>query len=402
MFKNILGQKIVSEITGFFFVKLASLLVGVIGSILITRMILPEEYAIYLSILVIIEVAFSFSQVGVATIYVTNKDSKEASDGITTLNYVLPIIPTIFVLIYSLNLEENFLVYLLLILLLGKILETFTVILRSEIEYQGRFTSTATIELGSKVFSYIVAFILTFMHSPLLALVAKDVTLMCLVYFAYCRIVPPTFPHLRSLKHVRVLKWQIMQLIMLRFVETIQKQIVLLVLQGKVQAAYFERSRYLTNFFYSAVQPLISKVLFVHFTRSKPSSHRKLFSLVLSAILLVSIPIYTVFYRHADMLILFVYGENWIVVVPVFKLLLLSIVLLPVRGLGEFYLLSQKLTSYNLQAKLIALLVLLSGSIMFYFENINFFEFTQIYVVSVAINAIILIFLCYQKGLKCE
>ena len=375
--KNILSisKKILKASVGFSLFKYFSFIVGILGQIILARLISPEFFIPFISVLALLEIIYAFGSIGLGNILLSYQNEKAVYGTAIYLVSLLSIILFIIsVILGRIILGKEFLTIILL-LSLSKSVSMYFNIFSAYLEKDFNHTLIGFIEFLSKSIAFAFAIYMVLNGFKTESLVIRELSFTILqilfLFFIVFKKIDYSF-NLSTAKKILLFSYKFIYLALL---EVSLRNIPILFL-GKTNgndSAFYEKSSYLGGLPVIMLSPVNSKISYSYYVKVKNEMAKVKKAIFLNIFISfrLLLPFSLILYFYNREIINFLFGENWIDAGPYLKALSMSFLLVPLLDILKFYLISVNQIHLVSKIKLYSLLGLIA---LIYFIYLNSFS----------------------------
>jgi teichuronic acid exporter len=336
-------SKLFKSILFFSFFKYLSFTVGILGQILLVRLLLPSDFSEYVMAIALIEIVFLFSSLGLNNAVLKYQYESEVFGTGLCVSIVLGFLFfLISLLLYVILPYEDDIKNIFIVLAISKLLSFPMSIYNAFLEKDFKQFKIGSIELFSKLTGFMLAiYLIKYNDFRVEALVVKDSLSVLLQFFL---IFIFTFKKVKFGFDVKLAKMFFnfsYKVLILRFTEVSNKQLPILFLGSALnsQVSFFERSHYLIGLPNTFFSPLNAKISYAFYSKYQNEVKKvfKAMEINIYVTFRMLLPISILSFLYPKDIILIVYGEGWLEMVDFFKALSFTILFLPMFSIIKFY-----------------------------------------------------------------
>ena len=378
--KNKLKGKTIKALAWSFFSNTWTKIISFIISIILARLLEPEQFGVVGITLAIIAILKTISNLGFSSALIqVKKIEKGMYSTVFWFNIICSLVLyfLLFILANSISVyfEINELTLLIRILGLILLLDALSTIQRTYLKRKLDFKSIATTNIISDLTGGTLGVISAFNGLGVFALIVQHIvrSLMGCFVFWYLSDWQPKF-----IFKVKQLK-QLFSFSFFKFIDSISRtffeKITVFFVGGVFDTktlGYFSRSQSFSSFIMQTVTMPITNVMFPHFSKLQDNIQKIKKHLIFSnnTIAFIVTSIVTVLYFWGGEIIILLFGDKWLPSVPIFKILIIAALFKPITTIQSSTILAQGFSNYDFYLNLIQY-ALISISILLG----NYFDF---------------------------
>ena len=378
--KNKLKGKTIKALAWSFFSNTWTKIISFIISIILARLLEPEQFGVVGITLAIIAILKTISNLGFSSALIqVKKIEKGMYSTVFWFNIICSLVLyfLLFILANSISVyfEINELTLLIRILGLILLLDALSTIQRTYLKRKLDFKSIATTNIISDLTGGTLGVISAFNGLGVFALIVQHIvrSLMGCFVFWYLSDWQPKF-----IFKVKQLK-QLFSFSFFKFIDSISRtffeKITVFFVGGVFDTktlGYFSRSQSFSSFIMQTVTMPITNVMFPHFSKLQDNIQKIKKHLIFSnnTIAFIVTSIVTVLYFWGGEIIILLFGDKWLPSVPIFKILIIASLFKPITTIQSSTILAQGFSNYDFYLNLIQY-ALISISILLG----NYFDF---------------------------
>jgi O-antigen/teichoic acid export membrane protein len=370
------SKKVLSASIMFSAMKYISFVIGIFGQIYLARLIAPEYFVPFVLSFALLEIIYSFGEIGLNNAILNNQDKKNIFGTAFFMVIALSIILYAFVFMALLIFEYSKLFDIILLLALAKSIGMISVIYSTYLEKDFKHIYIGVSIVFSKIISIVLAIYLVYQGLNTYALVYKE-----LIYFIVYFLLLFVLIHRKITYSFCILTLKSMitfsfKFFLVRIIGITTKNIPILFLGNvsDIGSALYEKSYYLGGLSNTLLSPINAKVSYAFYTKVKRDMQRisKGVYLNLYFTFRLILPFVVLIYLYSQEIVLFIYGENWIGVSPYLKGFSIFILFAPLYAIPQFLLLSQDKIELVIRNKLYSLILLIIFILYIYYSNTSY------------------------------
>lgn len=322
-------------------------------NIALVRMLLPEDFgtvALAVSLVGLVEIFTTFS---FNTVLVQQREHPSLIRTIFQAALAVVWLKMVVGLVLYLAMHDGYstLVWQLFALVLGsKIFSGLGPLLVARLEKRGKFLRATLVTAGSNMVGVSLAVAAVYFGAGIFGLVLRVVAPPVLISLTMAAFYPKLLPSSLggiSRRQMKVVIVSGTRLYFQRGAEMVYMRIPLLLIESFFGAAFlglFSQATYLVTLMHRFTSVLNQQIAVVFFARNRknPQDTRSGFLALLSANLVVGLPMAGLLWVIADPLVLWLWGEAWIEAAAILKAMVAMTFLLPVFSLLKSRLLGQR------------------------------------------------------------
>lgn len=371
-----LANKILKTSAIYSLLSYLSFFFGIVGQILLARLIAPEFFVPFVTVLAFIEIIYAFGSIGLNNVLLTyQKEPKIFGTSFFILSFL-----AIFLFFLSVGASLFFLgkefFEIIVLLSIAKSVSMYSVLFASFLEKDFKHSFVGVLEIISKIISVTVAVYLAYTGVKTLSLVYKEFIYSILFTGVLFIIVTKYIEYKFDINTARKVFNFSFKFFVLRLVEVSIKNVPILFLSkfSGNTSAYFERAYYLgglTNTFFS---PVTSKISYAFYAKLKDQLYRVkkgvYLNLNLTFRLILPITILIIFFSQE--IILFIYGEKWFETGDYLQYLAGLFLFMPLFAILKFFLISHNHIKLVLKVRMYSIITLIIGIFYIYYFSHEF------------------------------
>lgn len=378
--KNKLKGKTIKAIFWAFFSNTWTKIISFIISILLARLLEPEEFGVVGITLAIIAILKTISNLGFSSALIqVKKIEKGMYSTVFWFNIICSLVLyfLLFILANSISVyfEINELTLLIRILGLILLLDALSIIQRTYLKRKLDFKSIATTNIISDLTGGTLGVISAFNGLGVFALIVQHIVRSLTGFFVFWYLSDWRPKFIFKVKQLK----QLFSFSFFKFIDSISRtffeKITVFFVGGVFDTktlGYFSRSQSFSSFIMQTVTMPITNVMFPHFSKLQDNIQKLKKHLIFSnnTIAFIVTSIVTVLYFWGGEIIILLFGDKWLPSVPIFKILIIASLFKPITTIQSSTILAQGFSNYDFYLNLIQY-ALISISILLG----NYFDF---------------------------
>ena len=363
-----------------FFSNTWTKIISFIISIILARLLEPEEFGVVGITLAIIAILKTISNLGFSSALIqVKKIEKGMYSTVFWFNIICSLVLyfLLFILANSISVyfEINELTLLIRILGLILLLDALSIIQRTYLKRKLDFKSIATTNIISDLTGGTLGVISAFNGLGVFALIVQHIVRSLTGFFVFWYLSDWRPKFIFKVKQLK----QLFSFSFFKFIDSISRtffeKITVFFVGGVFDTktlGYFSRSQSFSSFIMQTVTMPITNVMFPHFSKLQDNIQKLKKHLIFSnnTIAFIVTSIVTVLYFWGGEIIILLFGDKWLPSVPIFKILIIAALFKPITTIQSSTILAQGFSNYDFYLNLIQY-ALISISILLG----NYFDF---------------------------
>ena len=378
--KNKFKGKTIKALAWSFFSNTWTKIISFIISIILARLLEPEEFGVVGITLAIIAILKTISNLGFSSALIqVKKIEKGMYSTVFWFNIICSLVLyfLLFILANSISVyfEINELTLLIRILGLILLLDALSIIQRTYLKRKLDFKSIATTNIISDLTGGTLGVISAFNGLGVFALIVQHIVRSLTGFFVFWYLSDWRPKFIFKVKQLK----QLFSFSFFKFIDSISRtffeKITVFFVGGVFDTktlGYFSRSQSFSSFIMQTVTMPITNVMFPHFSKLQDNIQKLKKHLIFSnnTIAFIVTSIVTVLYFWGGEIIILLFGDKWLPSVPIFKILIIAALFKPITTIQSSTILAQGFSNYDFYLNLIQY-ALISISILLG----NYFDF---------------------------
>ncbi len=344
----IMEKSLESKTVGGLFWSFLGLLAGqgvsLLIQIVLARLLLPEDFGVIGIITVLVSVAETIVDSGFTNALIRDPyTSKE--DYSTAFFFNLFVAVIVYIILFfsakwiSIFYEEQDLILLIRVVSIIIIINVFGLIQRTMLTKKVDFKSQTLVDIGSAIIAGIIAIILASqgfgVWSLVLHIIIRQV-FQAIMYSIINRWYPSFIFSIKSFKRFYTFGWKLLLSSMIDTIYVNINNLIIAKLFTKDVLGYYTNASKLTNVVQQSLNGAVGKVSYPVLSnlQEDESKLKSGFRKIIKTLMFINVPIMIGLIVIAEPLILLLFGEKWVQVVPYFQLLCLPGMIFPLQAIN--------------------------------------------------------------------
>jgi len=354
-----------------------SFFIGIVGQILLARLLLPSDFVPFVISLSIIEIVYAFGSIGLNNALLSYQEEENIFG--TAFYMILLIGSSLFFIlyIYIYFSSHDELKNIIIPLALAKSIGMLSIVYSTYLEKDFNHYLVGSIDVFAKIFSVFMAVYLASTGIKTEALVYKEVIYIVLNIGLLFIFVNKSISYKFSYRSFKKLTTFSYKFFFYRMIQVTNKNIPILFL-GKMTgagSALYERSFYLGGLTSSVLSPFNSKIAYAFYTKVQDDLNRvkKGVELNLYVTFRITLPLAIIFLLYAKEIVELFYGKNWIEAHFYLQGLAGFVLFFSLFAIVENFIISRHKIGLSIFIRVISLVIMLATIFYIYFFNASYY-----------------------------